>query len=350
MAELIKATYSNIRHPAGYSGISKISKALKIPRKVVEAELHKSDTFTLHYPARKKIATNKTQATWIDSDHQTDLCVLLDLAHHNDNFAYILVVIDVLSRFAWCEPLRKKSAQHVVEAYRRILVRDRRIPFRLWSDEGKEYLNREFACLLKEFEIEHRIPKNHDIKCGIAENFNRRLKAKFYRYFSEKNTFRWIDVLQDAVAAINESPLKSIGDIAPVDVNRDNAEKVWHTLYDSEKCKIARHKFQVGDKVRLAKKSLFRKGYKNTFTVETFIIKKLLFKDPPAYIIEDWQKRELDSIVYEPELVKYSADEFKIQEIVKTRRKRGKTEYLVRWVGYGSEFDSWIGGNQIKQL
>ena len=70
---------------------------------------------------------------------------------------------------------------------------------------------------------------------------------------------------------------------------------------------IARHKFQIGDIVRLSlKNQLFRKGYRQTFTKELFRIRKRLFADPAAYIIEDLSGEEIDSIVYEQELIPFT--------------------------------------------
>jgi len=243
--------------------------------------------------------------------------------------------------------MQNKTGRECAEAYERLLNKSGRHCWRLASDSGKEYLNEHFAKLLKKNGIEHRIPKNHDVKCALAESSVKRLKTRIYRYLTEKNTLRYVDVLDEIVESLNHMPLASLGGICSADVNVKNAEVVWQRLYGHEKELEAKHKYQIGQKVRLAKeKSVFTKGYKNTFTVEIFLIKKRLFKDPPAYIIEDLNGEEIDSVVYETELVAYNKtdDVYKIEKILRTRKRKGKVEHLVRLVFLLYTFDCLLGG------
>ena len=47
-----------------------------------------------------------------------------------------------------------------------------------------------------------------------------------------------------------------------------------------------KHKFKVGDKVRITKKkSIFEKGYTPRWTEEIFTITELQYTDPPTYKI-----------------------------------------------------------------
>jgi hypothetical protein len=42
-------------------------------------------------------------------------------ATEDDNYKYILTVIDLFSKYAWTEPLKDKSAKSVAIAYEKIL-------------------------------------------------------------------------------------------------------------------------------------------------------------------------------------------------------------------------------------
>ena len=43
------------------------------------------------------------------------------LSKHNNGYKYILTVIDVLSKYAWIEPLKTKTGESLVEAFSRII-------------------------------------------------------------------------------------------------------------------------------------------------------------------------------------------------------------------------------------
>ena len=309
--KLLQRLYTDLDSRSSFGGAEALFRDARkidssITRKEVIKFLHSSNTYTLHHPLRQRVRTGRTRCSWIDSDHQADLCIMTDLASENRGYAYILVVVDVLSRYLWCEPMKRKTGTDSAAAYTRVLTRDKRVPYRLYTDAGKEFIARTFQDVLSLHEIEHRIPKNHDVKCAFAENGVKRIKQKIFRYFTEQGTMCWVDILPSVVRSLNATPNRTIG-VAPVDVTAQNAASIWDALYGHEKMLIARHKFQIGAIVRLSlKNQLFRKGYRQTFTKELFRIRKRLFADPAAYIIEDLSGEEIDSIVYEQELIPFT--------------------------------------------
>jgi len=55
---------------------------------------------------------------------------------------------------------------------------------------------------------------------------------------------------------------------------------------------------------------------------------------------------------YESEIqkvVKDVKDYFDVEKILKTRRRGGRIEYLVKWLGYPSKFNSWTDTLQPKR-
>ena len=52
-----------------------------------------------------------------------DLVDLQTLAKYNKGYKYLLTVIDVLSKYAWVEPLKSNSATALVEALERLRTR-----------------------------------------------------------------------------------------------------------------------------------------------------------------------------------------------------------------------------------
>jgi hypothetical protein len=78
--------------------------------------------------------------------------------------------------------------------------------------------------------------------------------------------------------------------------------------------------------------------------MEIFKIKSRLPTEPPTYELIDYDGEAIKGKFYEQELQKVSKEEdtFKIEQILKTRKKAGKTEYFVKWLGYPAKFNSWV--------
>ena len=66
----------------------------------------------------------------------------------NDGYRFLLTVIDVLSKYAWVVPLKDKTGKRLVDAFDAVFKKDGRVPERLQTDDGKEFLNKEFQRFL----------------------------------------------------------------------------------------------------------------------------------------------------------------------------------------------------------
>ena len=53
----------------------------------------------------------------IDEQWQADLVEMSKLARHNSGYKYLLVCIDILSKYAWIEPLKTKTGHEIKEAF-----------------------------------------------------------------------------------------------------------------------------------------------------------------------------------------------------------------------------------------
>ena len=96
-------------------------------------------------------------------------------------------------------------------------------------------------------------------KDDSVERYNRTLKSRLERFFTDSKTKRWLDVLPKMVANINHSVNRSIG-IEPANINFSNAEEIASRLYNkksSQSCSL-----NVGDTVRIIReKNIFSKGF-----------------------------------------------------------------------------------------
>ena len=85
-----------------------------------------------------------------------DLVDLQKLAKYNKGYKYLLTVIDVLSKFAWVEPLKTKSATVMLEALQRLWARlGDRLPEKVQTDSGGEFYNAKMQAFFKKQGVNH---------------------------------------------------------------------------------------------------------------------------------------------------------------------------------------------------
>ena len=156
------------------------------------------------------------------------------------------------------------------------------------KDRGKEFLNRPFQDMLKRECFQFHVCRNPDVKCAVAKRAYRTLRNKLYRYFTYKNTLRFVDVLQQFVKAYVTVPT-SIG-TAPTTVTDRRIFEIWNSMNDKRsRVRLGRIKFQVGQHVRISKEKMkFAKGSEQNYTDEIFRIIKVIPMTPrPVYELED---------------------------------------------------------------
>jgi len=215
-------------------------------------------------------------------------------------------------------------------------------PLYIQSDKGSEFLNMHFQKLLTDNDIRHYTSENEDIKCAVVERWNRTLLTKLHRYFTHKNTLRYVDIIQDLVHSYNNTHHSSIK-MAPAEVTEKNEAKVYKALYPSTKTKLA-YKFSVGDTVRISSaRQAFVKGYRQKWSEEIFKVSKRYPTNPWTYGIVDYSEEPIAGKFYAEELQKVAPkEEFRIEKVLRTRRKGGKAEHLVKWLGYPDKFNLWV--------
>src|SRR5277367_1548585 len=183
----------------------------------------------------------------------------------------------------------------------------------------------------------------------MVERLNRTLKTKMWRYFTHANTHRWIDVLPKLLTAYSNSIHRSIA-TAPAKINKDNEMALW--MRSEPMLVRATHNVKVGDHVRLSKvKNVFRKGYLPSWTEEVFTVSELLNTSPPQVKVKDYNGEVVQGSFYleEVQLVDKLAA-YRIERIIRQRKRNGKKEYLVKWLGYPDHFNQWVGQEQIENV
>ena len=179
-------------------------------KKEVREWLQTQDAYTLNKPTRQRFPRRQVVVYGIDHQWQADLVDLGKLASYSRGFEYLLTCIDVLSKYAWVVPLKDKTGKSLKEAFQ-VIFKTGRQPIRLQTDRGTEFTNRVFQKFLKENDVHFFTTYNDETKASIVERFNRTLKTKMWKYFTHRETLRYMDVLPDMVESYNRTVHRSIG-------------------------------------------------------------------------------------------------------------------------------------------
>lgn len=359
MESKLEQLYYGLPAPSAYAGGSRLVHAThkKYPTDKVKEWLESQDAHTLHKMVRYRFPRRSYRVFSPYELWEADLADLRALKTYNDQYTYLLVVINVLSKYAWVEPIHNKTGKCVAEGLERILQRNNdRDPLYFQTDKGKEFVGREVQQLLKKRNIIYRTVRDPDVKAAVAERFIRTLKERIWRYFTHLHTRRYIDVLDNIVQSYNNSWHSAIK-MTPSSVNMHNAARARENLEHRYHIKHPHHhKYNVQDLVRVSRaRTAFRKAYEGGWTLEIFrIIKVDTSRQPPVYTLEDLAGDKIDGFFYEQQLSRVRKDltgnTFEIDQVLHSRGRGKRKEYFVSWQGYPEKFNSWVPAKDLINL
>jgi len=264
-------------------------------------------------------------------------------------------VIDVFSKFAWAIPVKSKGSKDMVEAFQTLFKKSApRIPTRLQTDAGLEFLNKEVQSIFKKHNIHHFVTSS-DQKAAVAERFNRTLKTRIWTYFTAHQTNQYLDILDKVVDSYNHSHHRTIG-MRPCDVRPANENELFEMMYPEALAPKPIPKKKVlaeGQKVRVSKvKGHFDKGYLPNWSEEHFVIEKQA-RGPKRriYKLRDYENEEVLGSWYEDELQPIEKNRYLIEKVLRRRKSsKGQTELLIKWKGWPAKFNSWIPESSLESI
>ena len=218
----------------------------------------------------------------------------------NNGYNYILVMIDVMSKFCWTYPLKTLQGVEMVKALSYLISQK---VTKIRSDGGSEFDNQKVKEFMKIKKIDHFLTLNEQ-KANIAERVIKTLKSRLVKYMHHMNSHEWMKVLPQITAGYNKSYHRSIKMSLNDALNTDDIT-LWNNLYlpPADKkpvvTKVARskkkknpYKYKVGDIVKLSHfKGAFTKEYDEKWTNENFIITSRSTREGlPQYTIKSWDR------------------------------------------------------------
>ena len=284
------AAYGSAKNLAKESGLS-LAKA--------KSFLQSKPAHTKYQNVRRKFQRLKVLAFDINDIWSLDLAYVDKLSEYNNEINYLLIAVDVLSRYVRVQPMQNKSAEAAANAFAKMLSK-RIQPRKVWTDKGTEFQG-EFQVFCKKKNI-HWYTTQSETKSAFAERNIRSLKTIIYKFLEEKWTYIYINSLQEFVRTINTRVNRVTG-LAPAKTTRKNVDHLI-SLAAGDKF-VRKPRYRVGDRVRIAKLDLpFRKGYKQNFTDEIFFIDNIPTVYPPTYHLVDGNFEGIVGKFYETELTR----------------------------------------------
>ena len=376
----LRRIYFDPKHPGGFASADKLYQAVqregkyKVNRGQIKTWLESVDAYTMNRPVirrpdrrrtRNKIPVQTPFELW-DGD-------LMDMRTHakvNEGYAYILVLIDVFSRFLWTRPLKTKTMSEVKQAMVDVMEKAGQAPQRLRTDGGKEFTGHIMKGLYKGYGLYHYVAHNES-KATYAERVIQTIKRILYRYMIHKNELRWVKVLPKLTQNYNATYHTSIK-MAPEQVNSSNQDQVWANQFlipalkhfktplkqegePSTHIKKIKYKVKVGDYVRISHtRHAFERVYDQKFSGEIFkVAKRYTRQDIPLYRLEDMAGDLLEGAFYGNEIERVRVNknkQYKIDKIMKYKTVKKQKLALVRWLFWPPKFDSWVPVSTIKDI
>lgn len=156
--------------------------------------LQNQDAYSLQKKVRRKgFKRRRVVVQGLDYQWEADLADVQNLSEHNDGIKFLLVIVDVFSRFLWIRPLKDRKGKSVIEAFKDVLVGPRR-PRTIRTDKGSEFYNRFLQQYLKDQGIKIFYALN-ETKANFAERYFQTLKKRLYRYFTHLQKYKYLEIL-----------------------------------------------------------------------------------------------------------------------------------------------------------
>ena len=162
----------------------------KYPLSEITKIIHQQEAYQLH----KQILKNPKKEGHITSNNplrerQMDILDFQKFSTRNKNYRYILIIIDVFTRQLMAYPLKTKGEKDVSSSLSTMLRQTEKIPWKIQSDNGKEFLNKSVNAIFKRNNIFHDVSLKGDHRSlGIIDRISKTIKTMLYRHFTNNNT------------------------------------------------------------------------------------------------------------------------------------------------------------------
>ena len=305
----------------------------------------------LHKPAKKKFPRQKIYVPEVMHTWSIDIADMNEYKDENNNIRFMLTCIDTFSRKANAVPIKDKTPKVVLAGFKKHVKFYGGTPKYIYCDQGSEF-KAEFEkyCDSKNIKMYHTFAL---FKASPIERFHRTLKDRLNMQFTQAQSHRWIDILDETIGQYNNSKHSAIKMTPNKAFEKKNHDKVYENQYGKIKAPPANSKplYELGDKVRVSRvKGTFEKSGYN-WSQEIFTINRRDLNYPYRYWLKDEKNEQIQGSFYEPELQKtLIGDVFLVEKVVDTKTVNRVKYSLVKWLGYSDNHNQWIADKELKDL
>jgi hypothetical protein len=309
-ATLEKALYDTASPTAFTSKTALIKRFEKeFPRDAIRKWADEQPVLTKYAGIRKTFKRLPTLAHKKNDVISVDLADFKSLSRFNRGYKYLMVCVDTLSRQTYAYPLKSKKSSEVIERLRD-LFKVAKPGVALYSDKGGEFSGAVFNNFLKEHGVQGWTSFN-ETKASLSERKILDLKRRISKLMAFRNSKKWIDSIDDIVAAVNNTYNRSLK-MKPSQVDSlESQRKAFMALY-SHRIGFTPPEapLRVGEKKRLSQlHSIFRKRYMQNYTSEGFTLKKILPREGQnLYSLADSEGEPIGGKFYGVELQPFQDD------------------------------------------
>lgn len=264
----------------GYPSVRKFYTILdkKVPESTIRDFVRSQSVAQIHQ--KKVMKQGHITADFVDERFQIDLLDMSSLSRSNQGMKWIFICVDVFSRYSWAEPMKTKQPTDTAKALTKIM-NESSVPKVINSDNGTEWKGT-FAELLKANNIIHNTNEIGDHQAlGIIDRYSQYIKNTLYKHMTNTDSAQWIDYLDTAVKAYNNSPHSAIDDLTPKKARKKSNSIVIHeiNLEKRNQNQDLREEPEVGDIVRMkVAKGKLDRGYTANYSTETYKVEDVSAK------------------------------------------------------------------------
>ena len=331
--------------------------------KQVKDWLQTQESYTTFKTVRRRFDRPKLVVSQSNWQWDVDMLNMTWYRKWNRDYGYVLVCVDIFTRYAFTRPLLSLRAGAVKDAFDQIFQYNEK-PKTIRSDRGSEFLNGTMKSYFREMGIHH-FPTNNEIKTSHCERLIKTIRLRIGRMIRGKRSFTWVDYLPSLTQAYNESVHRSIN-MTPLNAmcvaDKATLWKWQYTRNDAAtKTGPNPEKFtlSLNDTVRLSYQSkAFERNYDEKWSKSVYTVTaRRMNQGYESYTVKSYDNQPVlgQFSHHELQLVRNAGPErFDIDEVLGEREvgpeNAKRREVFVSWMGYNKSYNSWIPAEDVVDL